>query len=123
MSELRFPDLVLCAGTVLGSDVPERVKAAAEAGFDGITLWYDDYVRVKQAGLSDADLRALVRDHDLGVAEVDPLMSWVPDTSVGDAPSRESVMLETKPKTISRVTASSSATVNARITTDAMARR
>jgi len=83
--ELAFDDLVLCAGTVSASGLKERVQAAAAAGYTGISVFADDYDRARADGLSDADLRALLDDHGLGIAEIDPLMNWVPtaDLSTG----------------------------------------
>ncbi len=78
---LGFGDLVLCAGTVPLSSLQERIVAAAEAGFAGISLFPRDYQRARASGLSDADLRGLLRDHGLAIAEIDPLLSWMP----GDA--------------------------------------
>jgi len=72
-------DLVLCSGT-LRRDIgfKERVGAAASAGFDAISLWGRDYQRARHEGWSDADLRAILADHGLSVAEVDPHWSWLP---------------------------------------------
>jgi len=78
MAELEFGDLVLCAGTVALSGLEERVAAASAAGFRGISLFVRDYQAARAAGRSDADLRSLLRDHGIQVAELDPLMNWVP---------------------------------------------
>jgi sugar phosphate isomerase/epimerase len=86
-ASLGFGDLVLCAGTVPASGLAERVAAAAAAGFAGISLFPHDYRRARESGLSDADLRALLRDHEIAVAEIDPLLAWLPgaDAGVGKA--------------------------------------
>jgi sugar phosphate isomerase/epimerase len=86
--DLAFGDLVLCAGTVPGSGLEERVAAAAEAGFAAISLFPHDYRRAREAGRSDAELRALLRDHGVAVAEIDPLLSWLPE-GAGTAGVRE----------------------------------
>jgi sugar phosphate isomerase/epimerase len=71
--------LVLCAGTLRrGIPLAERAAAAQAAGFDGISLWGRDYQAARDEGLSDADIRALLDDHGVAVAEVDPLWSWLP---------------------------------------------
>jgi len=75
---LGFGDLVLCAGTVARSGFVERARAAAGAGFAGLSLFVDDHRRARESGLSDAELRAVLADHGLAVAEVDPLLTWLP---------------------------------------------
>ncbi len=75
---LGFGDLVLCAGTVPQSSLAARVVAAAEAGFAAISIFPHDYQQARASGHSDADLRALLRDHDIAIAEIDPLLSWMP---------------------------------------------
>lgn len=76
---------MLCAGSVPPCSFAERVAAAAEAGFAAISLFPHDYQRARAGGLSVADLRALLRDHGVAVAEIDPLLSWMPgDAGVTD---------------------------------------
>jgi len=73
-------DLVLCSGT-LARDVSfhQRVAAATAGGFAAISLWARDYWRARDdEGLSDADIRALLGDHGLAVAELDGVWSWTP---------------------------------------------
>lgn len=75
---MHFGDLVLCAGTVPRSGFAERVGAAAEAGFRGISLFPQDYGRARESGLSDSEMRRMLGEHGLAVAEIDPLLSWLP---------------------------------------------
>jgi len=75
---MRFGDLVLCAGTVPRSGLVERARAAAEAGFSALSLFASDYRRARASGLGDAELRRVLADHGLAVAEIDPLLSWMP---------------------------------------------
>jgi sugar phosphate isomerase/epimerase len=72
-------DLVLCSGT-LPRHVPfaERVAAASDAGFRAVSLWGRDYQAARDEGLSDGDLRAMLADHGLEVAELDPAWWWLP---------------------------------------------
>jgi sugar phosphate isomerase/epimerase len=86
---LAFGDLVLCAGTVPQSTLRDRIVAAAQAGFAAISLFPHDYQSARDAGLSDADLRALLRDHDIAIAEIDPLLSWMPGDAAGAGVSEE----------------------------------
>src|SRR5262245_4338693 len=80
---LGFGDLVLCAGTVATSGLLERIDAAAEAGFAGLSLFPDDYRRARAAGVSDAELRRRLTDAGLAIAEIDPLLSWLPGEPSG----------------------------------------
>lgn len=75
-------DLVLCSGT-LPRDISfrERVDAAVAGGFRGISLWGRDYDRAHTDGLTDADMRAVLADNGLEVAEIDPAWWWLPGAS------------------------------------------
>jgi len=70
--------LVLCRGTIAAASFRERAAAAAAAGYGAISLFAADYRSGREAGLSDADMRALLADHGLAIAELDPLMHWIP---------------------------------------------
>ena len=74
---------MLCAGTVARSGFVERAEAAAEAGFAGLSLFIDDHRRARESGLSDAELRRVLDDHGLAVAEIDPLLTWLPGLEPG----------------------------------------
>jgi sugar phosphate isomerase/epimerase len=75
-------DLVLCSGTLRrGISFVERLSAASEAGFAGVSLWGRDYAAARAEGLRDADLRAMLADHGLVVAELDPAWWWLPGAS------------------------------------------
>ena len=76
-------DLVLCAGTIPLASFRERVEAAAEAGFSAISLFLVDYHKARGEGLSDANLRALLADNGLALAELDALLDWIPGTELG----------------------------------------
>jgi sugar phosphate isomerase/epimerase len=77
-------DLVASYYTLAGAGVgeparfsfAERVAAAAAAGFAGVGLLADDYAACRAAGLSDADMRAILGDHGIGVVEVEFLFGW-----------------------------------------------
>jgi sugar phosphate isomerase/epimerase len=85
-------DLVLCSGTLpRGIPFAERLSAASEAGFAGVSLWGRDYAAARAEGLSDADLRTMLADHGLVVGEVDPAWWWPPGASeVALAPGLDS---------------------------------
>ncbi len=60
---------------------PERIAAAVAGGFSGISLWARDYFAAQRDGLTDADLRALLADNGIAVAELDLAWSWLPGAS------------------------------------------
>jgi sugar phosphate isomerase/epimerase len=72
-------DLVLCSGTI-PRDTPFRLRleAAVSAGYSAISLWGRDYRAARVEGHSDSDLAALIADHGLVVAELDPAWWWTP---------------------------------------------
>ena len=72
-------DLVLCSGTLpRGTGFADRLAAAAGAGFAGVSLWGRDVASARQEGLSEPDMRAMLDDHGLAVAELDPAWWWLP---------------------------------------------
>ena len=72
-------DLVLCSGTLpRGVGFGERLRAASQAGFAAVSLWGRDVQAAHQEGFTDADLRAMLDDHGLAVAELDPAWWWLP---------------------------------------------
>ena len=75
---LGSDDLVLCSGTIRRAPFDLTVRAAAAAGFRGISLYYDEYRTARRAGWSDGDLREFLDDHDITVAELDGRMDWLP---------------------------------------------
>ena len=76
MSDGPAPEMVLSVMTVPDAPFEARVVAAAAAGFDGIGLRPGDRTRAHQAGLSDADLQAMLRDGGLDVVEIDVISGW-----------------------------------------------
>ncbi len=77
-------DLVLCAGTLARASFRERVDAAIAGGYRGISLFPSDVRRARDDGLDDAGMRGLLADNELEVAELDPLMSWLPGVDPGE---------------------------------------
>ena len=72
-------DAVLCSGTLrTGITFRERLAAAQGGGFTGLSLWGRDYEVARDEGLSDRDIRLLLADHGLSVAELDPAWWWLP---------------------------------------------
>ena len=77
---------VLWAGTVgFESALPERFAAAAEAGYDRVTLSPPEVLRAAAEGTSARTIGARARDLGLELI-VDPVMNWYPDRT--PSPSR-----------------------------------
>jgi sugar phosphate isomerase/epimerase len=71
-------DLVLCSGTLMQRGFRSLCEAGAAGGFTGITLWPQDVEHARAEGLSESDQRAMLRDSGLVVADLDPLLAWLP---------------------------------------------
>jgi sugar phosphate isomerase/epimerase len=72
-------DLVLCSGTLPRSATfEERLEAAQSGHFGAISLWCRDYAQARSEGLSDHDVRVMLEDKGLSVAEIDPAWWWTP---------------------------------------------
>ena len=78
---LGSDDLVLCSGTIRSAPFDLTVRAAAHAGFQGISLYYVEYRAARSSGWSDLDLRTFMDDHGIAVAELDGRMDWLPGDS------------------------------------------
>jgi len=85
--------LVLCSGTIpRHTSFRERLEAASGAGYDAISLWGRDYARAGRDGHSDADMRVMLDDFGLVVAEVDPAWWWTPGAAEVHIPAELDTM-------------------------------
>lgn len=57
----------------------ERVKAAKEAGYDGIGLRAETYVDALNEGLHDEDILAILEKYGMKVTEVEYIVQWAED--------------------------------------------
>ena len=57
----------------------ERVKAAKEAGFEGIGLRAETYVDALNEGLFDQDILDILNKYDMQVTEVEYIVQWAED--------------------------------------------
>lgn len=57
----------------------ERVRAAKEAGFEGIGLRAETYVDALAEGLHDEDILAILKKYDMKVTEVEYIVQWAED--------------------------------------------
>ncbi|WP_333887651.1 sugar phosphate isomerase/epimerase family protein [Clostridium sp.] len=72
-----YPPLTISSYT-LGTEVlfRDRVKAAAEVGFDGIGLRAENYVDAKKEGLTDENMLAILDEFKIKVTEVEYITQW-----------------------------------------------
>jgi len=76
------PELELCCGTVIQADLPNLIQVAGETGFGAITTNPTHY---RNAGLSDGDLRARLRDGGVRVTNIDGFCGGLPGAPTGTA--------------------------------------
>jgi sugar phosphate isomerase/epimerase len=62
--------------------VAEKCAAAVAGGFTALTLYPEDVTRARAEGLDLADLRHLIVDHGLLLADLDPLLDWLPEEPI-----------------------------------------
>lgn len=67
----------LCCGSLVQADLKTLIEAAGQNGFGSISVWPTLYQATLDAGLSEHDIKALLRDNEVRVTEIDPLMSWL----------------------------------------------
>ncbi len=110
-------DLVLCAGTLpRGLPFAERLAVTADAGFAAASLWGRDIAAARREGWSDADLRSMLADHGLSVAEVDPAWWWPPgaaDVHIGPEYDTEEVFAFGEDELLSMAEAVGARSINA----------
>jgi len=77
MADLGPDDTVLCTATMGFGPLRDFAEAAGAAGFTAISLAGGDYKSARRAGLADADIRALLADNNLRIAELDGVVDWL----------------------------------------------
>ncbi len=78
MNSLRPDDLVLHAGTCQHRSFIELCDTAVAGGFQAVTIYATQYRGARQSGLSDTDLRQVLNDRGLVVADLDCVLDWIP---------------------------------------------
>lgn len=71
-------DSVLCTGTLAGVPLRDKVRAASIAGFRALSVRPREYDAWLGEGWLPTDVRTYFDDHGVAVAELDPVMSWLP---------------------------------------------
>jgi sugar phosphate isomerase/epimerase len=80
-------DLVIDSGMMQVAGFSERVAAASAAGFTAISMWGRDRSEAHSEGLSDEDIRRILDDYGVAVADLSALTTWLPGTeTVGGGP-------------------------------------
>jgi sugar phosphate isomerase/epimerase len=75
---LNAHDTVLCTGTLAGVSLIDKVRAAATAGFRALSVRPREYEAWLGEGWRATDVRTFFDDHGVAVAELDPVMTWLP---------------------------------------------
>lgn len=71
-------DLILCAGTLQHAGFVELCDAARAGGFAGVSLYPTHVRRARAEGLGFAGMREVLAERGLVVADLDPLLNWMP---------------------------------------------
>lgn len=72
--------LTISSLTLREAPFAERVRAAASAGFDGVGLGVEDYLRARDEGLDDRAMRTILDEHAVALTEVEFLNDWLSGT-------------------------------------------
>lgn len=94
MHDLGPDSLVFNTTNILGGGVREIVAAAVAGEYQAISIWPQDVAKAREEGLSMADVKALLDDHGLVVADVDCLLGW----TEGAMPRPGEAMVEILPE-------------------------
>ncbi len=75
-------DFIYClnTSTIRPASLPEKIRAAGEAGYSAIELWHDDVDAYLAQGGSIADLRKMLADWALSVPSMIYLAGWFETT-------------------------------------------
>lgn len=91
---MRSEKLVLCAGTLIGIPLFDRLAPARAAGFTGISVFASECEALAAQGVSLSEQRRRINDAGLDVAEVEIIAKWLPDQQPQpDMPSWSSDLL------------------------------
>jgi sugar phosphate isomerase/epimerase len=78
-------ELVFCSATLIDRAFPEKVQAAATAGFTAISVLVADYLEAQATGMTDRQFATLFTDAGLRAAEVSSLTRWTADDDAAHA--------------------------------------
>lgn len=78
-------DLVLCLGAIGTATFAERVRAARENGFAGISMWMSHYDEARAEGLSHAEMGAILDGAGVTLAMLEYITAWAKGPAERDA--------------------------------------
>jgi sugar phosphate isomerase/epimerase len=82
---------VMWAASVRTKSLDQRLQAAKLGRFDAMSVFPIDYKGWQSSGLSDADIRAKIKDAGITVATMDPFVQWTPGFKIPDGYPKENV--------------------------------
>jgi sugar phosphate isomerase/epimerase len=81
--------LILSHYSIRYASFPDRVRAAASAGYAGIGLYLREYERLRTAGHSDGELADVLADHGQRVFEIEAIRGWASTGAAHEAYLRD----------------------------------
>ena len=82
--------LVLSAGTIPHANFIERVELAASEGFQGISIFPEQYLHARnKEGLSIKTMKEVLKRNHISIVVIDPLMDWFREPAASPSPSEE----------------------------------
>jgi sugar phosphate isomerase/epimerase len=87
-SPLAEARLVLAWGTVRAAAFPDRVAAAAAAGFPSIGLMIGEYLALRRSGWTDDELLDVLEQHGVTIDEVEVLFGFAGPAGPANIPER-----------------------------------
>jgi sugar phosphate isomerase/epimerase len=86
--------LILSHYSIRYASFPDRVRAAASAGYAGIGLYLREYERLRTAGHSDGELADVLADHGQRVFEIEAIRGWASTGAAHEAYLRDLDIIE-----------------------------
>ncbi|TCB97210.1 sugar phosphate isomerase/epimerase [Micromonospora zingiberis] len=87
-SSVAAARLVLAWGTVRAASFPDRVWAAADAGFPSIGMAVPDYLALLKAGWTDERMSAVLTEHGVTIDEVEVIFGFCAPPGPANLPER-----------------------------------
>lgn len=75
---------ILAHFSVRGANWPDRVAATAQAGFTGVGLYIGEYMRLQEAGWTDATMQTVLDNYGMRVIELEAMRFFTGEEPVWD---------------------------------------